>query len=522
MKVRGQLRVYSLGVIRLLFVYFATASVLWSAGASKMISPEPGSQLKGTTDTFTWNVGDGDIAVDVSAKRQGSSDLHSGYYAEGTIGIKLSGLPTDKVVYVTLTTIGDDNVYVKNYIFNDPNYETPEPEPLPNDYTIKINDSGRVAEMVAPTWFAATQERMDAEAAKALSQRIYQEFEDQFDFIYIVSNQTDANNTYSGLFFNVANDIEGLGLNTFDDTEAYGSAGKLQGLIHLKKYNGLVSGPGLHELMHNWGAFIDVLVNNNMYSHWGYSNAGGQLGGWKPGSLEDLGNGNYRAKDVYSDAFDGFGVYANGGNSVPYSRLELYLMGLLNKGQVNQDIKVARGVTQTSGQYYKGEFSADSIDTYTMDDIVASAGARSPNKNNSQKQFDVLYVVLTDSPLSESDWSYHDAAVAQFGNPANDSFSSYNFYEATGGRATLVMDNLGGAYDPEMKEVKLAIDKASTGNVEVSAFTDKNAEYVLQYSSNLINWTEAVREQGSGGRKPFAHRPSGAEKMFYRLVKEEP
>ena len=56
-------------------------------------------------------------------------------------------------------------------------------------------------------------------------------------------------------------------------------------------------------------------------AHWGFSRANGQLGGFDIVNLEDLGDGQWTAGR--------FGTFANGGNSLPYSLIELYFAGLL-------------------------------------------------------------------------------------------------------------------------------------------------------------------------------------------------
>ena len=86
------------------------------------------------------------------------------------------------------------------------------------------------------------------------------------------------------------------------------------------KSNYLTQGPALHELMHNWGNYALQTTNN---AHWGFTGGSGwgQLGGFKQSTLIENGNNSYTVNS--------FGEVANGGNSVKYNELELYLMEYL-------------------------------------------------------------------------------------------------------------------------------------------------------------------------------------------------
>ena len=215
-------------------------------------------------------------------------------------------------------------------------------------YTLEVNTYGRVAAMVLDpaeyaTWANGSETQADTEA---MTRRIYASLPDDFDFIFLENNEAalrpDA--AFFGLYRPARNDTTGLAQSTFNNANDYGSAGDLQGVIHLTQANGLSGGPSLHELLHRWANYLPE-INGGDPTHWGFSSVGGQLGGFQYGTLEDLGGGNYQASGPGGRAT--FGANANGGNSIPYSPLELYAMGLIGPESVTDPIQVAHDAAFT-------------------------------------------------------------------------------------------------------------------------------------------------------------------------------
>lgn len=269
-----------------------------------------------------------------------------------------------------------------------------------------------------------------------ITEAIYSIFEDSFDFIILISNN-DVNplDVYSGRLNIAQNHIVGLGLGLFSRAEEYGSSGRLQSVLHLTEKDDLVNGPALHEIMHRWANY-GIIATDELY-HWGFSSVGGQLGGWKEGTLTSLGGGNYQANNGLSN---GFGTYANSGNSVPYSNLELYLMGLIPPHEVTS-ITVAESPLWTNRS--SGTFSASNLREITIDDITQEHGSRNPDYKSSHKSFRAIVVILTVTELTEAEWLFFSKQIYEFSVPGDDGISNrYNFWEATGGKAQIIMDNL--------------------------------------------------------------------------------
>ena len=277
----------------------------------------------------------------------------------------------------------------------------------------------------------------------AAAQVFFRHYEDAFDYLMFFGNLSDfdQNQTYNyyGTHMPVQNTVQGTGKSMHSRTEEVGSAGKLNALIHFPWNSALLYGPSLHEIMHSWANYAIPTV---VRAHWGFSSADGQLGGFDRADLVDHGGGRYSA--------GGFGTFANGGNSLPYSSIELYFAGLISPSEV-PDLWVAEDGAWLweNGEWVQDDsghpiFTASRVSTWSVDRIVSEHGARIPNSRNSQKSFRAAAILLVDQghPAQQSTLDAMSAAVRQFTHAGSDDEGLFNFWEATGGRATLAMDGL--------------------------------------------------------------------------------
>ncbi|ESU29059.1 hypothetical protein FLJC2902T_10960 [Flavobacterium limnosediminis JC2902] len=317
-------------------------------------------------------------------------------------------------------------------------------------HPIEIHPNNRVASLqMTPTeynnWKVNDQFNNTA-IRQALFQDIYVKFQDHFDFIFLILNEdTRPSNLPSGQLMKVSNNISGIGMSNFNDCSSYGSAGKLKAVLHLARRDYLRAGPSLHELMHNWGNFVlqtesvpgygTGLTSFAYLPHWGFTGGStkGQLGGFQQSTLVNNGGGSYTVGT--------FGPNANGGNSVPYSQFELYLMGMIPLSGVS-NFDVFKGITALSTNSTTDTFTATTRITYTPASLQTLMGTRSPSSATSQKNFKLLVICLTDTPLTTSQWSLLDDYSEKFGRTASDGSSSYNFWEATNGLGTMETGNL--------------------------------------------------------------------------------
>ena len=274
--------------------------------------------------------------------------------------------------------------------------------------------------------------------------RFYDYFGDAFDFLIFFPSlsweELDSNAFKGADYLGVGNDVQGMGVGIFFDG-SWGSAGKLQGRLFFSSvsaselnHSRLVDGPMLHELMHRWANFIV-----EPKSHWDFTSANGILGGFDLANLVDHGGGLYSAPDVYT------GGWAL--NLKPYSPIELYLAGLIPPEEV-PDLWVAEDgeiLSNAFGNWDGRSFTASHVRTYTIEDIIAKHGPRVPNHTQSQKAFRAAVILLVnrDYPATLKVLGILSNDATLFSHAGEDKFDKwYNFYEATGGRATIAMDGL--------------------------------------------------------------------------------
>ena len=281
-----------------------------------------------------------------------------------------------------------------------------------------------------------------------LARVFFTHYEDAFDYLMVFSNLSGYGDNeyyaYFGIHLSVRNDVEGTGKSRYSRNQELGSGGRLNAILHFPWNQALLSGPSLHEIMHSWA---NHTIPTAVGGHWGFSSANGQLGGFDRSNLVDHGGGRYSAGD--------FGLVANGGNSVPYSPIELYFAGLIPPSEV-PDLWVAedgKGLKDASGNWVYDDagnriFTASKVSTWSIERIVAEHGVRIPDSSQSQKHFRAALILAVDPlhPPRKSTLDELSAAVQRFTHAGSDDYNFndyiFNFWEATGGRATLTMDGL--------------------------------------------------------------------------------
>ena len=179
-----------------------------------------------------------------------------------------------------------------------------------SDHRFKILAAERLASIESRTLFEKTNTNVNHGQAQALSRRVYEHFHDDLTLLSLrLINPLSPAGSYYGRFYEAQNKIEGVGKRQFDNTSNFGSQGRLQGVIHLTSTWGLTGGPSLHEITHKWGNDM-ASVPTEVGGHWGYSNIGGQLGGWQPGSLVELGDNKYKARNPTQGSLGSWGSFA--------------------------------------------------------------------------------------------------------------------------------------------------------------------------------------------------------------------
>jgi hypothetical protein len=310
-----------------------------------------------------------------------------------------------------------------------------------------------------------------SEGLQVISKIIYSKFNDDFDFVFFVLNTELDYDYINQLGFSaqnrsVRNEIQGLGMGLYNQLPAWGSAGKLKSTMFFPYKDAILMGPTLHEICHNWAAFICPTYNlNDLLSegHWGVSNAGGQLGGFKYVRKVKENSGGVQGKTLYQASFSssetnpdgsfkypGFGEYANGGNGLPYSDIELYLMGMksaqeLRNANFHLDIYSGNSYDNNGeNSFGNGYFYSTTITSYSIDDIIANNGPRVPDASTSQKQFKILTVVITQETATENYCEQIAQNVQWLAGSMDDHTQEglYNFRQATNNIGSLIVDGV--------------------------------------------------------------------------------
>jgi hypothetical protein len=237
---------------------------------------------------------------------------------------------------------------------------------------------------------------------KGIAQQYYKNFKDDRDFLLVFSQgKRVLKNNLQAYFTGVKNNIEGIGLDTFDRTDKFGSKGRLQGMAFLNgtahwtnsSLNYYAKGVFVHELGHRWIAHLDKKVNGVRLtrtrkqgdtSHWQplVHNGGSMMYGnkWK-----SKGGRNY----VSQLAVPGF------------TALDKYLMGILPASKV-KDFFVIDATKSTIRKNYPMPLNTATGKKVkiTIKDIQKVYGKRNSTYKTAQKRFRARVILVV--PKGES------------------------------------------------------------------------------------------------------------------------
>ncbi len=287
----------------------------------------------------------------------------------------------------------------------------------------QLQKTGHLYNLIDPTLAGAPFRVLasDPSSMRAATTLLFDKIAD-VDFVYAFC-PSRGHTGAAGLTVAVSSQVKGIGKGVFNESAKWGSAGRLTSLVSLDFQT---NGPILHETLHRWGVFIGAKFGV-MGSHWGYTGANGQLGGFDPASVVDIGDGKWTVKS--------FGLFANGGDSKPYSAIELYLMGLLPAQDVPPLMAFVAG-KNAGKQGGKTVIAATALVEHSIDDLVAALGPRVPAAGAAPTAFDAAFVVISEHALGAAEMTFFDLQAEIFGG-AKGTGSLLSFAAATGGRATM-------------------------------------------------------------------------------------
>ena len=258
--------------------------------------------------------------------------------------------------------------------------------------------------------------------------KLYSVMPDDFDMALVMPgmqiffpNILFEQSPYCALVFN---SVQHIGRDPRDQTALFGSAGRLMSVIY-QSFAGI--GVFDHEIAHTWGASIGQSLDLDNGSHWNeMTDICGQLGEYYNDS-GNIGNFSYLGDETWE--------LISNRTVIPYSPLELYIMGLIPPEEV-PDIHILHSPNTDD----INNITAASYETITIDDIIAAEGGeRIPSVAESQKDFNLAFIVTQDIPYNDAAYAFFSLISYQLtskdGPEKNSSLAP--FYWATGGRATL-------------------------------------------------------------------------------------
>jgi hypothetical protein len=304
---------------------------------------------------------------------------------------------------------------------------------------------GAVATLTAVNLRAASPSSIAGAAAERFSEtekldlastvrRFYTGHPDLFEQVVVYTGRP-LNPLAGSLAFeiNVQNHVQGIGLDSLDDSAAWGSGGRLESVVFMDLVDPYLGVDGFeilgHEVAHRWLAhfrFKDasgtsspaLLGRGNV--HWSFfldTSASVMEGN----QIADLGGGRFETVD-----------FTRG-----YSPLDLYAMGLRGPEEVPPFFYVEGADNFRPNRAYKVSTAPEAGVTFTgvrrtvrMEDVLAAMGARVPDAAHAPRSSRLAFILVSDASAPATPTRV--AGVARIRTRLEELFPA-----ATGGRATL-------------------------------------------------------------------------------------
>lgn len=274
--------------------------------------------------------------------------------------------------------------------------------------------------------------------AFAAYQKLYAVFPDQFDFLTVMPSGAifdPARNYAENVPYFVAakNEVRNIGIPLFNDTAKFGSKGRLIGTIYHSFGDGQILD---HETGHAWTANFGralgvtdepALPGTTARYHWNSNtDIAGQMSafvfapGVPTGHLFSNGDGTFRLE-------------REKGNANPYSKLDLYLMGLIPPSEVPPIHKLVKPNFSDPKRV-----TAERIETYPIQQLMqAEGGERILSWKDSPKSFNFGLIAVKNTEFTDAEFAFFSLVARYFASTQPGDWELTTFYAATGGRATL-------------------------------------------------------------------------------------
>ncbi len=279
-------------------------------------------------------------------------------------------------------------------------------------------------------------DNVNAAARAVVAREFYRTHSDDYDFLVVFTDFEFETGPARAFHLGVSNNIEGIGLPQYSNSQSFGSESQLKGYIDMadllrhetNPLNTVVAANAddfaftlqvlAHETLHQWGISQGIENLQDSTGHWNFfmdTDASIEYGhNWI-----DNNDGTFTAES----ARQGF------------SQLDLYIMGLVSKDEVPDFFVIE---PEPESEFSKGDLprpgvtvSGNRID-YSIDDYIAVNGERKPGFVDSQKVFRYGFIYLTsqDTEFDQTQLDGDLGKIRQIRSAYEDRFSVY-----TNGRA---------------------------------------------------------------------------------------
>lgn len=278
--------------------------------------------------------------------------------------------------------------------------ETPDDPPPPEDYAdiAKITMTPGFTDHGDGTW------SMTETALDEIGFAFYAQYADDYDFLVVYTEGDFVE--YGAFAYSVKYDTSGIGLDLGGYPPPFtpqdvGSAGRLMQISFMNTpmlYQGEDASIVVHETAHHWSAYIELagtptvaFLLDSMYG--GHFNIHTNTGGPSAtgyGDLVDLGGGQFQFTVQYP---------------LKLSPLEMYLAGMIPPSEVPPLFYVTNpsGYDPATPPYdtawSQGSYSSDATFSgtrvdFTIDDVIATNGPRSPAFGQQQTDYRFAFVLV--------------------------------------------------------------------------------------------------------------------------------
>ncbi len=276
-----------------------------------------------------------------------------------------------------------------------------DPFPLTGAYSanfVRDQDHVSIIEIAGDYNRTLISGQSNAEPRAVVAQEFFRTHPDEYDFLVVFSTFEFDTGDAVALHWGVQNKVQGIGLPQYDNTELYGSDGKLQGYIDMaavSRWSMEPLDPAMentlstmaHETLHQWSAFVK-------YKDSGGSDSEALLG-------RDGAHWSYLldtdASVLYGSDWkdNGDGTFTSVGTRTFFSPLDLYLMGMYSSEEVPPMVLIENSEIDKTLPPQENVTISGTKQMVTIEDIIAAEGPRIPSAADSQKEFRFAFILVT-------------------------------------------------------------------------------------------------------------------------------